>query len=430
MSELLKFYVDQINIKPQSEHWFDQLQAKASVVFAEKGFPSRHQEAWRYLNPAPFFNHSFTRGATHHQLSHEAMISMATGRQTDAPIGKKIALIDGIIMGLEKIQSSLPPGVIVQTLRQAIDEHPDKIRPYLDSIVENEHAFQMMNMALLNDGLFIYVPKNIRVIEPLLLSHWQTTEHNALYIRHVFVVESGGDLTVIEDFQGDANTAYFTDVVTEAHLAERACLSHYKVQRESLDACHVGQLSVRQGATSVLKSHLFSIGAKWSRSDVDIKFDGSEAYAFLNGVYAPKLRQSMGHHTCVHHLVPGCTSEQDYKGIIHDQAQAVFQGRVAVSKGASLTVAKQQNKNLLLSIGAEVDTKPQLDIYADDVQCTHGATVGQLDEDALFYFTARGIDESEAKRYLIQAFASANLQAIEQDALRSWITNLLNQQMR
>lgn len=429
MSDLLDFYQQQAKQDLVSPSWLMSRQEQALADFTRLGFPTRDQEEWRYTPTDSFLQHAFTRAMPSEHLNHHAMEVVAAGRQVDAPIGLKIAIVDGVVLGLEAIQAALPPGVVVQPLRQAIVEHPEKIEPYLGKVLSHHHAFQALNTAMIELGLFIFVPKHIVLPEPLLLTHWQTAADQALFIRHVIVAESGSALSLIEDFQGESKACYFTNTVTEVHLHPAAALTHYKIQRESPVAFHVGHLAVTQDATSQFKSHVLSLGAQWSRSDMTVQLKESNGRCFLNGIYVPRHQQCMGHNTLIQHLVKASESEQDYKGIVSDQARAMFQGKIVVSPEAIGTKAKQQNKNILLSTGAEIDTKPQLDIYADDVQCTHGATVGQLDEDALFYLTTRGIDQAEARRYLIQAFAASNLQALDHDPMKTWMATLLNQKI-
>lgn len=198
-------------------------------------------------------------------------------------------------------------------------------------------------------------------------------------------------------------------------------MRHYKLQREGNAAWHFGHFAVKLSEGSQVDSHALSLGALWSRFDACFSIREPHARCFLNGIYAPKGQQHMDHHTWVYHDAPHGTSEQDYKGIVSEAAHAVFNGQVHVARHAQKTVAKQQNKNLLLSKQAEIDTKPQLDIAADDVQCTHGATVGQLDIDALFYFATRGIGVQEATEYLIQGFVAENLRAIGHDEFAAWL---------
>ena len=201
---------------------------------------------------------------------------------------------------------------------------------------------------------------------------------------------------------------------------------HYKIQRESKLAYHMGHLAVNQAMDSQLDSHLFSLGGKCVRSDITIGLSEPGAQCLMNGVYVPNDLQHMDHHTLVTHEAPNCRSEQDYKGILNGHSRAVFNGRVVVAKGAQHTQAKQQNKNLLLSIDTEIDTKPQLEIFADDVVCTHGATVGQLDEEAIFYLATRGIGRADATRYLVKAFTVDNLRILANVELATWVGTLLN----
>ncbi|MDP3562727.1 MAG: Fe-S cluster assembly protein SufD [Legionellaceae bacterium] len=429
MSECTDFYQQQAQRLVSATDWLASLQKDALTDFVQLGFPSRDDEDWKYTSTDSFLKQSFVQPPASEHLDKHAVAVVATGRQTDAPVGMKIALVNGVVIALDSLAKSLPPGVIVQPLNQAIHEHPEKIKPYLGKILQHEHGFQALNTAMLGFGLFIYVPQNVCLAEPLLLTHWQTTADQATFLRHVIVAETGSSLCVIEDYQGEATSSYFTNTMTEVYAAPQAKVTHYKIQRESKLAYHVGHIAVKQAASSQFDSHLVSLGGQWSRSDVTIHLSESNARCLLNGIYATADGQHMDHHTLINHTVPDCFSEQDYKGILTGHSRAVFNGKVFVAQKAQRTQAKQQNKNLLLSKTAEIDTKPQLDIYADDVTCTHGATVGQLDEEALFYFATRGIDAAEASRYLIQAFAASNLQAINHSPLSSWMSGLLSHQI-
>lgn len=225
------------------------------------------------------------------------------------------------------------------------------------------------------------------------------------------------------------DSCYMTNGITELFIGSKAQVGHYKIQRESKQAFHFSHLAVQQSAASQLASQVVSLGGQLVRSDLSIALQEEQAQCFMNGIYMPTQGQHIDHHTTVNHLVPNCSSEQDYKGVLQGKARAVFNGKVIVAKNAQHTVAKQQNKNILLSARAEINTKPQLEIFADDVICSHGATVGQLDEEALFYLATRGIDRLEATRYLIHAFTQANLRAIPEQRFATWIDQLLTQQL-
>lgn len=396
------------------------LQQRGLAEFRRLGFPVRRDEDWRYAPVTEFLKHQFQRARTHINQE-DALAAMLLNKQADVPWGNKLAIANGVVLGLAHLREILPPSVLILPIAEALKTCPEKITPYLDNIVTAQHGFHAQNAAMLGMGLFIYVPAHVCIAEPILLAHWQTQAEQAVYLRHVIVVESGATLTVIEDYQGPAELSYYTNTMTEAWVGAQACLKHYKVQRESNAAFHVGHLAVRLAMGSHVDSHIFSIGALWSRFDACFSLSEPKAHCVLNGIYAPGDHQHMDHHTWVYHNVPEGTSQQDYKGVLTGSGHGVFNGQVHVARDAQKTIARQQNKNLLLSKQAEIDTKPQLDIAADDVQCTHGATVGQLDAEALFYFATRGIGVQEATQYLIEGFVAENVQAIEHQAFATWL---------
>ena len=421
MSDITNFYQQQAVEGVSDIPWIAQLQGRALADFERMGFPVRKDEEWKYTSVDGFLKQRFVKavGNINNVIN-----------STDVPIRcNKIELINGVVMNADAVMASLPPGVVVLPLAQALLLHAEKIKPWLGQILKQEHGFQALNTAMLHCGLFIYLPADVCLAEPLWLSHWQNQSQQATYIRHLVLAEAGSSATIIEDYQGDAASEYFTNTITEVHVAANATITHYKFQRESKLAFHVGHLAVTQAAKSQFNSHLFSFGGKLVRSDATFNLQGSNARCGMNGIYAPTDGQHMDHHTLVTHAVPDCSSAQDYKGVLSGHSRAVFNGKVIVAKDAQHTEAKQQNKNLLLSVDAEIDTKPQLEIFANDVICTHGATVGQLDEDALFYLATRGIERAEASHYLIQAFAAENVRAITDVTLAAWLSGLLNQQI-
>lgn len=422
------FYKKQIEATFSDIPWLSKLQKDAFKVFDTIGFPQRDNEDWKYTSVDPFFKQDFVASKSVTHPDKHALEVIATSRQADAPLGIKIPLINGFATGLSNI--SLPKGVIVTTIDEAFDKYPKQLKAYLDKILTLNNGMQALNTAMLNAGLFIYVERNTHVEDPLLLSHINTEDKQATYMRHLIVVEEGSSIDIIEDYQGNNANVYFTNAITELQLDKKSTVNHYKIQREGRDAFHYGYVVARQYADSKFESHLLNIGGKWSRSDTSIDLQEAGANCLLNGIYMPNGDQHMDQQTTVNHTSPNCFSEQDYRGIVTDKAKAIFNGKIYVSQGAKLTSAKQQNKNLLLSNQAEVYTKPQLNIYADDVICTHGATVGQLDEESLFYFATRGIDNLTAKMYLLRAFASDNLKKISKDSLAEWMSSLLEQQMR
>lgn len=403
--------------------WVLQQQENALADFLRLGFPHRQLEDWKYTRADAFLKQLFTT------VQEDVTLNAPTDDAFPLMMNQRILLHHGHATGFETWTSHLPKGVIVQPLTQAFVEHAEKLKPHLGQILQHQHGFQALNSAMLRHGLFIYVPVGVVLSDPLLLSHWHDKAGQASYLRHIIVLEEGSSAHLIEDYQGAGDTSYFTNTITEIYLAEQSKLVHYKLERESKRAFHTGHIAVKQAAGSEFHNHSFSFGGQWVRSDISIDLDAPEAKCTMNAIYAPTDGQHLDHHTTVTHAAPHCRSEQDYKGILTGHSCAVFNGRVVVNQDAQQTEAKQQNKNLLLSKHAEIYTKPQLEIFADDVSCTHGATVGQLDEEALFYLATRGIGRLEANRYLIQAFATENLRKVTHEGMRDWIGTLLTQQV-
>ena len=429
MSELVEFYQQQASARFSNIPWLAHMQKNALADLTRLGFPTRHHEDWKYTTVDFFLQQQFSS-----ELNKSGLVDpphAATKASKSIPVSPSIsiALVNGNVVNSAELKESLPPGVVVQSLAQALVEHAEKIKPYLSCILEQQHGFHVLNTAMLHSGLFIYLPAGACLTAPLILSHWQDKANHAAYIRHLVIAETGSSASIIEDYQGDASTCYFTNTVTEVYVAAHAKVTHYKMQRESKLAYHIGHLAVKQAAGSQFDSHAFNFGGKLVRSDITIGLDEPDAQCLMNGIYAPTDGQHIDHHTLVTHAAPSCRSEQDYKGILSGHSRAVFNGRVIVAKDAQHTQAKQQNKNLLLSTNTEIDTKPQLEIFANDVVCTHGATVGQLDEEALFYLATRGIGRADANRYLVQAFAVENLRILANTELADWVSTLLNQQL-
>jgi Fe-S cluster assembly protein SufD len=421
MKEILDFYQQQAAMNASRVPWLAQLQSKALADLTRYGFPRRQDEEWRYSSVDPLLKQPFN-------LVDQELPS-GVPDASDLPLGSQIMIRNGLISGERELARTLPAGVLAIPLTSALANYPELVKPYLGTILKQEHGFHFLNTAMIHCGMLIYIPAGLRIEEPILLSHVQDRPNQAVYLRHVILAEAGSQAHILEEYQGLKDTCYLTNTVTEIFVGSEAKLTHYKIQRESKEAYHLGHISVSQDTHSEFASHSLSLGGKWVRSDLSVYLKGEKAHCLMNGIYAPTAGQHVDQHTQVEHLVPHCSSEQDYKGILTGCSRAVFNGKVFVAPGAQHTDAKQQNKNLLLSTDAEVDTKPQLDIFADDVLCSHGATVGQLDEEALFYLATRGIDPSQAFHYLIHAFAEDNLRLIPSSKLAEVMGQLLIQQL-
>ena len=417
MNRMLDFYQEQINANLSSIPWLAQMQTAAFKQFSHVGFPTRHHEEWKYTSVDSFLNQAFAKPQD--QSTAEPFTPFTV------EFKQQLSICNGLIHTFDRLLKQLPAGVLVLPLTQALQSHTALIEPYLGSLLKPEHGFHWLNVAMIQCGLFIYIPQGVSIEEPIALRHYQDKPNQALHLRHLIVMEPNSQASIIESYEGAQDTSYFTNTVTEVFLAPRAALTHYKIQNEGKSAYHIGHLSVKQSAQSQCNSHSLSLGGKLVRSDISLYLQEEEAKCLMNGIYAPNDKQHIDHHTTVEHLVAHCQSEQDYKGILRGHSRAVFNGKVKVAPQAQQTKAKQQNKNILLSNTAEIDTKPQLEIFADDVVCSHGATVGQLDNEALFYLQSRGMSPDEASDYLIKAFAWDNLNRIPHPKVAEWMNQLL-----
>lgn len=422
MNDVLDFYECQAKKSLSIIPFLAQMQTKALGDFKSRAFPTRKDEDWKYTVMDGFLKERFARVDT----ASPGLPKLSPA----APLGLEIRIHNGQIVLDDAIVKRLPAGVIVAPLLDAVSRHEDIIKPFLGKLLRPEHGFHALNMAALQTGMLIYLPAGVQMDEPLVLANWQDREGGAVHSRHLIIAEEGSKASIIEMFHGEESCRYLSNTVTEAYLAPHSKLVHYKIQCDSKASFHFGHIALLQKSASQFESHSLSLGGQLVRSDLSIKLQEPAAQCLMNGVYLPTDGQHMDHHTSVHHLVPDCTSRQDYKGVLMGKSRAVFNGKIVVGVGAVRTNAQQSNKNLLLSATAEIDTKPQLEIFADDVICSHGATVGQLDEDALFYMAARGIDRDEASRYLIQAFARDNVRLIPHTGMADWMADLINSQLR
>lgn len=373
----------------------------ALAHFLDRGFPSLREEDWKYTSVAPIERKAFrtaeapdARGVTLEALSFAGLDC------------HRLVFVDGHCVPALGATDELPTGAAVETLGVALADTDDDLALRI-AVDEGSSSFVAMNAAFTADGARVRVPAGMTIERPLHLLFIASTEAAGLaqYPRVLIELGAGARLTVIEHYAGPEEAGTFTNTVTSVTLEEGAALEHYKIQEETEQAYHVGSFEAALAAGSRLVQHSISIGARIARHDVRVRLAGREAGVVLNGLYLARGRQHVDHHTRVDHLVPHTTSEEYYRGVINDHGRGVFNGKVVVHPQAVKSAAHQSNKNLLLARHAEVDTKPELEIYADDVQCSHGATVGQLDTAALFYLRSRGIDEHTARSLLVYAFA-------------------------
>ncbi|MEP6731987.1 MAG: Fe-S cluster assembly protein SufD [bacterium] len=393
------------------------LRLSAITRFETLGFPTTRNEDWHFTSVAPIVEGQF------------APLTKQSGKVTAAqvapfaiePAWHTLVFINGRFDADLSGGAALPAGVRVLPLARAYEELPAVIEKYLGTIASfDAHTFTALNTAFINDGAVVHVAANTEVVAPihLLFVSDASTAHGSAQPRNLIVVDHHAKATVIESYAGLGDGAYFTNVVTEASVGDGATLTHLKLQRESAQAFHVGTLDVRQQRDSHLFSFSFATGALLSRTNVYTELRGEGCGATLNGLYLGDGDQHIDHQTRIEHVEPNCYSRELYKGILDGAAHGVFNGKVYVHPAAQKTDGKQTNNTLLLSERAQIDTKPQLEIFADDVKCTHGATVGRLDETSLFYMKSRGINARAARELLTYAFAADVLETIELTEVR------------
>jgi Fe-S cluster assembly protein SufD len=390
------------------------LRREAIERFAKMGFPTLRQEEWRLTNVAPIVQGTFHRPAGDPDALSPGRLAPYT---FDA--AARLVFVDGRFSPRLSSLGELPAGTIAASLGEVLARDPGRVEPWLGRFARlDRNPFVALNTAFLRDGAFLYIPRGAVTgpIHLLFLSSGEEGRPTLSFPRNLFVADESSRTTIVETYAGEG--AYFTAPVTELVAGPGAVIDHYKVQRESLGAFHMATFQVQAERASVPSSHSISIGGALVRNDVNAVLDGEGIDCILNGLYFADGRQVVDNHMRVEHAKPHCASHELYKGVLDGKSRAVFNGLIHVHKGAQKTDAKQSNRNLLLSRDAIANSNPQLEIYADDVRCTHGSTVGQLDEDAVFYLRSRGIGAEAARSLLTYAFASDIVARIKVEPVR------------
>ncbi len=395
--------------------WLSSLRRSALATFDSLGFPSMKNEDWHFTNTAPIAGRKFTTAGDGSIVSADALSRIGYGQDWHT-----IVFVNGRIQ-VQPDTDTLPAGLSITTLGAEIESDSDLIKRHFSKLATPESgSFTALNAAFASDGAVIRLAADTVVDKPVHLVFVSDTaaEGASMHPHNLIFAERHSQATIIESFVTIGADVYFNNAVTEVFVADGARLSHYKLQRESQNAFHVGTLQVHQSRDSRYESFSFATGAELSRTNVYTTLAGDAAEAVLNGLYMVDGKQHVDHQTRIEHVAPNCPSHELYKGILDGRSHGVFNGKVYVHPEAQKTDGKQSNNNLLLSDQARVDTKPQLEIFADDVKCTHGATVGRLDDTALFYMRSRGISTAQARRLLTYAFAADVLEKIELEPLR------------
>ncbi|MFQ5830215.1 MAG: Fe-S cluster assembly protein SufD [Candidatus Methylomirabilia bacterium] len=404
--------------------WAHRLRKAAIARFAELGFPTTRHEEWKYTAVAPIAKVPFTRvGYERPMLLSGALERLSFGLSE----GARLVFVNGHYSRELSSLWSLPSGVRVGSLSAALTADRELIERHLAGHARyQDHAFVALNTAFIEDGAFLYVPVGKVVGDPIHLLFISTARGTATasHPRNLIVAGNNSQVRIVETYVGVGKHVYFTNAVTEIVVGENAAIDHYTLQRESEEGFHIATLQVHQARSSTFASHSIAVGGALVRNDVNVVLDGEGSECTLNGLYMVTGRQHVDNHTRIDHAKPRGLSRQLYKGVLGGKARGVFNGKIVVHPAAQKTDAKQTNKNLLLSADALIDTKPQLEINNNDVKCTHGSTIGRLDEDSIFYLRSRGIGVETARGLLTYAFASEIINGIKVEPLRAELENL------
>jgi Fe-S cluster assembly protein SufD len=425
-TELLIGKFSQFAAASPQPKWLRPVRQAGLAGFAELGFPKLSDEDWRFTNVAPIAQLPFT-------LAREAVVNGAESKVLDEAAftklpGHRLVFVNGFFCA--KLSSIKPAsgGVRIENLSAALATDAALIEKHLGKYAHTaNNTFAALNQAFFTDGAFIFVPAGVAIAEPVQLIYLSSAKQNGEVIlpRNLVIAEANSRLTVVESYISTGNVAYFTNAVTEILAGDHAAVEHIKLQDEAVEAFHIATIAGEFGRASNVTVHSFALGAKLSRTNIRAKLAGEGLECILNGLYLTRGEQLADHHMIVEHAQPHCASHEYFNGILDDKSKGVFHGRIYVHPLAQKTDAKQTNKNLLLSDDATADTKPQLEIYADDVKCTHGATIGQLNDESIFYLRSRGIDTDMARQMLIHAFAGEIIERIKCEPARAVIDKLV-----
>ncbi len=398
----------------------------ARELVAAQGVPTHRDEAWRYTALRRLLAHEFryAETATPPTAIDDCLINGLDSH--------RVVLINGRYVPALSDLGALPSGVEIASLSTVLSQQPERLAGLLTQIAgDGAHVFTALNTASMRDGLVLLLAPGVVLERPLELVHIAVglDQPSVCHPRYLIQLGAGAQATLIERTIGRDETLYCTNAVLEIDLAPGAVLNHHRIQLESLQAFHLSGLYLRQAEHSQYTGVNIGLGSAWARTDLVAALQGQGANCTLGGLYLTGSEQLLDYHLDVQHQQPHGTSREQFKGILYGKGKAVFDGRVYVAAQAQKTAAEMTNRNLLLSPNAEIDTKPQLEIYADDVQCSHGTTVGQLEPEMLFYLRSRGIGEAVARRMLCVGFAEEIIDTLSPEPLRAMVAEAVGQRL-
>lgn len=399
--------------------WLGGLRRRAMERFADEGWPSSRQEAWRHTSLAFLEQAELTAPATVPDPAQAVVRLRAEGETAD----HWLVFVGGRHAPALSAMGRLPAGAHLGSLAEAFMEHAETVEHTYGRAAEGDSP-TALNTALASDGAFIRLGRGVELDGSIHLVFLAAAGVARRHLRNLVIAEAGASARIVEHYP-DGGGATLTTVLTRIQAGGDARITHLKLQQENVQAIHLASLAAEQARGASFSSHSLSFGARLARHDIRTRFDGEGCEALLNGLYHVDGRRHVGHHTDIEHAQPRGTSREYYRGLLDGSARGVFCGRIVVAPGAQRSDAMQRCDNLLLSRQAEADARPELEIYADDVKCAHGATVGQLDDASLFYLRSRGLDDAHARRLLTWAFAALALGRIEPPRLRQLATAAL-----
>lgn len=409
MSDLL-----QRLIQPSSDNKFSAARTAATTIIEEKGLPSRKNEEYKYTNLAKILERNFTdfKGNVDSNSNLKSLIP--------ALVENQLVLVNGNLSeGLSTYD--LPKGISINSL----EESNKDVAADIDTTADE---YLLLNTSSLKTGISISIEKNIVVEQPVLLIHITDASKNqaVAHPRVLVSAEENAQATIIELFIGLGDALSFTNAVTEINCAERSNTTYIKIGNENTNQLHVGNTKVDVTKNTVFNAITFNFGGKMVRNNLHISLNGSHSEGNLDGLYVTDNKEHVDNHTVVDHKVPNCNSNELYKGIMNGNSKGIFNGKIYVRQDAQITNAFQSNKNILLSDNATINTKPQLEIWADDVKCSHGCTTGKLDKEQLFYLRTRGLGEKSAKLMLLDAYANEVIGKIKNENIRTYVQDILH----
>jgi Fe-S cluster assembly protein SufD len=399
------------------------LQQEALEQLDRLEFPTTKNEEWKYSNVKPILDLDFSQEIPDRSVPQEILNTFIIN-----PAFNLLVFVNGLFSKEQSVIKENTAGLVLGSLREYNNTHAAVLGKHLGlyAPVAGE-AFTALNTAYVADGAFVYVPSGIQVQQAVQILFITTADQvSVTQTRVLLVCEENSAVNIIETYHSLGASKNFTNAVTEISCGENARMEHYKIQLENNNAYHIGTTCIHQQKSSLFNSYVFTLDGGFVRNNLTVALDAQGIESHLFGLYLPNQSQHVDNHTLVDHKMPNCNSNEIYKGIIDDKGTGVFNGKIFVRKDAQKTNAFQSNKNILLSDFARMDSKPQLEIFADDVKCSHGSTTGQFDEDALFYMRARGIGEEKAKNLLMHAFASEIIEAVKTSSLKGYLYSLLS----